>query len=87
MAKNNKRYICSFVKEVDGKLKPNVVVIVAPNNIIARAILCEQYSVKNIMLPGDRTWRNDMLGIKTIRLSDTNTYVDDEGNTSNDPRT
>jgi hypothetical protein len=87
MAKNNKRYYCSFVKEVDGELKPNVVVIIAPNNVIAKAVLCEQYGVKNRSIPIDRQWFNDQDGIKTIRLSDTNTYVDDEGIISHDPRT
>ena len=86
MANNNKRYICSFVKKVDGELKPNVVVITASNNVIARARLCEQYSVENTMIPEDRHWWNDQAGIKTIRLSDTNTYVDDEGIISHYPR-
>jgi len=85
MANNNKRYYCSFVKEVDGELKPNVVVIVAPNSVVARATLCHQYGVEKWAIPSDRAWRNDQAGVKTIRLSDTNTYVDDEGNISNDP--
>jgi len=86
MATNNKRYICSFVKEVEGELKPNVVVVTASNNIIARAILCEQYGVENFIIPSERRWWNDQAGIKTIRLSDTNTYVDDNGVTSHYPR-
>ena len=86
MAKNNKRYICSFVKEVDGELKPNVVVVIAPNNVVAKAVLCQQYEVEDRSIPSDRAWRNDQAGIKTIRLSDTNTYVDDEGNISHDSR-
>lgn len=86
MANNNKRYICSFVKEINGELKPNVVVITASNNVIARAMLCEQYGVENAMIPEDRCWWNDQAGIKTIRLSDTNTYVDDEGIISHYPR-
>ena len=86
MATNNQRYICSFVKEIEGELKPNVVVITAPNNVIARAVLCETYGVKNITLHPDHYWRNDQAGIKTIRLSDTNTYVDDEGIISHYPR-
>ena len=86
MAKGNKRYICSFVKEVDGELKPNVVVVTAPNNVIARAVLVQDYGVVNEMIPKERQWWNDQLGIKTIRLSDTNTYVDDEGVISHDPR-
>jgi hypothetical protein len=82
----NKRYICSFVKEVDGELKPNVVVVVAPNNVIARALLVQDYSVVNEIIPEARQWWNDQPGIKTIRQSETNTYVDDEGNISHDPR-
>ena len=87
MAKNNKRYYCSFVKEVDGELKPNVIVVIAPNSLVAKVILCKKYGVENVSIPSDRAWRNDQAGIKTIRLSDTNTYVDDEGNISHDPRT
>lgn len=87
MARDNMRYICSFVKEVDDELKPNVVVIVAPNNVIARATLVREYNVVNKMISKDRHWFNDQLGIKTIRLSETNTYVDDEGIISHDSRT
>lgn len=87
MAKNNKRYICSFIKKVDDEYKRNVVVVIAPNNIVARAILCEEYKVENRMINPDRHWLNNEAGIKTIRLSDTNTYVDDEGIISHDPRT
>jgi len=87
MADNNKRYYCSFVKKTeDGELKPNVVVITAPNSTVARAILCYQHGVVNIIIPEERRWWNDREGIKTIRLSDTNTYVDDEGNISHYPR-
>ncbi|MHA1199673.1 MAG: hypothetical protein ACTSQF_10135 [Candidatus Heimdallarchaeaceae archaeon] len=86
MANNNKRYICSFIKEIDGELKRNVVIITASNNIIARAMLCEQYGVENIIIHPDRQWKNDQAGIKTIRLSDTNTYVDDKGIISHYPR-
>lgn len=86
MARDNKRYICSFVKEVDGELKPNVVVVTAPNNVIARALLVQDYGVVNEMIPSERAWWNDQPGIKTIRLSDTNTFVDDEGNISHDSR-
>jgi len=82
----NKRYICSFVKEVDGELKPNVVVVIAANNVLARAVLVQDYDVHNEMIPEERHWWNDQPGIKTIRQSDTNTYVDDEGNISHDPR-
>ena len=82
----NKRYICSFVKEVDGELKPNVVVVVASNNVIARALLVQEYGVVNEIIPEERQWWNDQPGIKTIRQSETNTYVDDEGNISHDPR-
>ena len=87
MAKGNKRYICSFVKEVDGEMKPNVVVVIAPNNVVARAILIQDYNVVDETIPTERLWWNDQPGIKTIRLSETNTYVDDEGNISHDPRT
>ena len=87
MANGNKRYYCSFVKEVDGELKPNVVVIVATSKVTARSILCETHGVVDFSIPKDRLWFNDQLGIKTIRLSETNTYVDDEGVISHDPRT
>ena len=86
MARDNIRYICSFVKRVDGELKPNVVVVIAPNNVIARALLVQNYNVVNEMIPKDRHWFNDRPGIKTIRVSDTNTYVDDEGVISHYPR-
>jgi len=85
MANGNKRYICSFVKEIVGGFQPNVVVIAASNNVLARALLCEQYNVVNTMIEKDRQWLNAEAGIKTIRLSDTNTYVDDEGIISHDP--
>jgi len=71
----NKRYICSFVKIIDNELKPNVVVIEAPNNIIARAKLCERYGVLNKEINKDRLRLNAEEGIKDIRLSETNTYV------------
>jgi len=71
----DKRYICSFVKKVGNELKPNVVVIAAPNNIVARAKLCEQYGVLNIQINIDRLRLNEEEGIKDIRLSETNTYV------------
>jgi hypothetical protein len=87
MAKGNKRYICSFIKEINRELVPNVVVVVAPNNIIARMLLCNQHDVENVMLNPENAWRNNKAGIKSIRLSDTNTYVDDDGNCSHDPRT
>ena len=86
MANYNKRYICSFVKDVEGELKPNVVVIAASNNVIARAMLCEQYGCVNEMIHPDDHHKNNQAGIKTIRLSDTNTYVDDEGVISHYPR-
>jgi len=72
----SKRYICSFVKlNADGELKPNVVVIAAPNQLIARAKLCEKYKVKNISIDKNRLRLNAEEGIKTIRVSDTNVYV------------
>lgn len=77
----NKRYICSFVKEIDGELKPNVVVIAAPNNIIAAAKLCEKYGVVNHEIPTELRRNNGEAGIKTIRLSETNTY---EGETEDE---
>ena len=77
-----KRYICSFVKkDSNGISEPHVVVIAAHNSIIARAILCEKYNVVNNDIPKDHYYTNDIEGIKTIRLSDTNVY---EGETEND---
>jgi len=76
-----KRFICSFVKLIDGKLIPDVVVIPASNNIIARADLCQRYGVKNLMIDRDRLRDNAEEGIKTIRLAETNTY---EGDTSHE---
>lgn len=67
-----KRYICSFVKEVDGELKPNVVVIAATNNVIARTLLCNHHGVLNVMLKESRM--NNKAGIKSIRLSDNNVF-------------
>ena len=81
-----KRYICSFIKVVDGTLKPRVVVIAAHNNIIARAALCEKYGVKNIMIDKDRVRLNSEEGIKTIRLSDTNVYEGEESHENFDYR-
>jgi hypothetical protein len=75
------------VKEVEGELKPNVVVVVASNNVLARALLVQNYGVENEMIPSERHWWNDQPGIKAIRQAETNTYVDDEGNISHDPRT
>jgi hypothetical protein len=66
-----KRYICSFVKKnVDGILKPNVVVIAATNEVIARAQLRAKYNVPNVAIKDNC----DKEGVKTIRLSETNTY-------------
>ena len=78
----DKRYICSFVKlNADGELKPNVVVIAASNQLMAKAKLCESYGVKNVFIDKDKVRLNSEEGIKTIRLSDTNVYAkggDDE---------
>ena len=68
-----KRYVCSFVKEVDGEHKPNVVVVAASNNVIARAVLVEQYGVLNVMLKEDHRM-NCKAGIKSIRLAENNTF-------------
>lgn len=75
----DKRYICSFVKEIDGVFKPNVVVIEAPNNIIARVKLCEKHGVLNV--PIDKRYQDIYKeeGIKDVRLSETNTYVGGQG--------
>jgi len=81
MGNGDKRYICSFVEKLkDGSYMPRVVVIAAPNNIIARAILCEKHGAKNEMIDPNRLQLNADEGIKTIRLSETNTYVDDRLN-------
>lgn len=65
------RYICSFVlKNKTGRLVPNVVVITATNEVMARAQLCSQYSVPNVAIKDNF----DKEGIKKIRLSDTNRY-------------
>lgn len=69
-----KRYICSFVEKVDGVLKPNVVVIAAHNNIIAKALLCEKYGVRNHEIDKNRLRLNLEEGIKSIRLAETNVY-------------
>lgn len=57
---------------VDGELKPNVIVVAAANNIVARAKLCKEHGVKNVVLDDPRS--NNAEGIKTIRLSDTNVW-------------
>lgn len=81
MGNGDKRYICSFVKKLDDDtFMPQVVVVAAPNNIIARAILCERYGAKNEMIDDNRRQLNDQEGIKSIRLSETNTYVDEREN-------
>jgi len=73
--KSRKRYICSFVKKTDdGKLKPNVVVVVASNPIMARAVLCEIYEPLNVTLKGSDALNNKAEGIKSIRESETNKY-------------
>jgi hypothetical protein len=65
------RYICSFVlKNKAGRLVPNVVVITATNDLMARAQLCSQYGVPNVAIKDNF----DKEGIKKIRLSDTNRY-------------
>lgn len=73
-AEKKKRYICSFVKQTRDGMKPNVVVVAATNNLIARAVLCEQYGVKNADVPKERFHLNDTEGIKSIRLAETNVY-------------
>lgn len=70
-----KRYICSIVKKVDGEFKPNVVVIPALNETVARAKLCIAYDIPDTVpeykyVSGKYTGE----GIKSIRLSETNTY-------------
>ena len=75
MANDNKRYICSFVKKINNEFIPNVVVIIASNLILARAVLVDIYGVNNVMVDKDQAWRNNVEGIKTIRLSETNTYA------------
>jgi hypothetical protein len=73
-AEKKKRYICSFVKQTKEGMKPNVVVVAASNNVVARAVLCERYGVRNADIPKENFHRNDVEGIKTIRLSETNVY-------------
>lgn len=80
-SERKKRYICSFVTKIDKKFVPNVVVIAASNNIIARALLCKRYGVKNIDIPTSKRHSYDMEGINSIRLSETNVY---EGGSVND---
>ena len=66
-----RRYICSFVlKNEEDRLVPNVVVIIATNEVIARAQLCLKYNVPNVAIENNF----DREGIKKIRLSDTNRY-------------
>ncbi len=76
-----KRYICSFVKNINGELKPNVVVVAASNSLMAKVLLCKRYEVKNVDIPKERHKLNDMEGIKTIRIAETNVY---EGGSVND---
>jgi hypothetical protein len=71
MRTGKKRYICSFVKkDRDGNLKPNVVVVAATNEVIARSVLCSDYNVPNVAIKNNF----EKEGIKTIRLSETNKY-------------
>lgn len=74
--RGNKRYICSFVKKINNELVPNVVVICASNNIVARAKLCQKYNVLNVMIDKEKSYTEE--GIKNIRVSETNTYEGEE---------
>lgn len=76
-----KRYICSFVKRKGEELIPDVVVVAATNNVVARLILCEKYGVKNYDIPRGKRHDYSEEGINNIRLAETNTY---EGGSIND---
>ena len=70
-----KRYVCSFLKkDRTGKIKPNVVVIAATNDVTAKVILCQQEDIPSLMLSGKEQYERDKEGIKRIRLCETNTY-------------
>jgi hypothetical protein len=75
MRTGKKRYICSFYKRnSDGIIKPNVVVVAAVNDLIARIKLCQDYGIPNHSLTSKEKAERSREGIKTIRLSETNKY-------------
>lgn len=74
----NKRWICSIVRNVDGQLKADVVVVVARNDVLAKAILCEKYRIPNIKVEYNSvkgTYSGE--GYKSIRVAETNTFEND----------
>lgn len=75
MALPLKRYICSIVRKVDGKFKPDVVVISALNELYAKMKLCITYNIPDV-IPEYKYVSSEYLGegIKSIRISETNTY-------------
>lgn len=75
MRTGKKRYICSFIKYNEkGELKPNVVVVAARNDVIARALLNLQHGAVNKTVKPNNYGDYTEEGIKSIRLSETNTY-------------
>jgi hypothetical protein len=76
MRTGKKRYISSFIKKnKNGELAPNVVVVTAHNEVLAKATLCTKYDIPNIPVKrNERTGEYGSEGIKSIRLSETNTY-------------
>ena len=82
LERRKKRYICSFVKKnEDGEFKPDVIVIPAHNELLALVALVEKHKIpsKKVKRLSDGNYHEE--GIKTIRLSETNTF---EGGSSHD---
>jgi hypothetical protein len=71
--RRKKRYICTYVKLIDNQYKGNVVVVCAHNDVMAKAILCEQYRIPAQQV---KTCAGEYKaeGIKSIRLAETNLY-------------
>jgi len=73
--RRKKRYICTFAKKnAKGELTPNLVVIAASNDIMAKAMLCEKYQIPSVFIKPNNIGDYNEEGIKSIRLSETNVY-------------
>lgn len=74
--RRKKRYICTYVKHIDKQYKGNVVVVCAHNELLAKAVLCEENNIPPVIIkssPGEHNTE----GIISIRLAETNTYEGD----------
>jgi len=82
MRTGKKRYICSFIKKNEiGDCKPNVIVVSALNEIFAKVLLCNTHNIPNVKITPNKHGDYLTEGIKSIRVSETNTY---DGQTETD---